>query len=240
MENILSNDGLLADTLDERDWLLSMVSHELRNPLGAITFAADALTRHSREGMQATMASTILRSARRMERLIRDVLDTSRAGLRRTVDLKLAHANAHEICSRVIDELRLAHPRCDISFTAEGDGGGYWDQDRLEQVVSNLVGNAIHHGHTGTPILVRSQARDLQHVISVQNRGEIIAPELLPHLFEPFSRGTSRGSAKSRHLGLGLFIVHQLVTAHGGTIEVTSDEKSGTRFAVTLQKLEQA
>src|SRR5439155_14511300 len=135
-----------------------------------------------------------------------------------------------------IDELRAAHPRCDIRVEINGDLRGQWDPGRMAQVVSNLVGNALTHGAYDAPVLLTLAAEEAQVTLRVTNRGPAIPEELAEQLFEPFRQGPRRnGSERVHGLGLGLFIVRQIVEAHGGTIDVRSSDEA-TTFTVQLQR----
>jgi signal transduction histidine kinase len=120
------------------------------------------------------------------------------------------------------------------SFVASGDTTVECDRGRMLQIASNLVGNALRHGGGGTVgVEVAGDAAEV--VLSVHNDGPLIDPELLPFVFEPFRQGADPG-AKLGSTGLGLFIVREIVTAHGGTVAVASDAKSGTTFSVRLPR----
>jgi signal transduction histidine kinase len=139
------------------------------------------------------------------------------------------------VCEQAAGELELAHPSWSIRCVVQGDSIGTWDRDRLVQVLSNLIANAGQHGRGDTAILVTldGQRRDAVSV-QVHNDGAI-APDLMSTLFDPF-RGSSTQRDQARGLGLGLFIVHEIVTAHDGTITVESSEERGTTFNVTLPR----
>jgi signal transduction histidine kinase len=135
----------------------------------------------------------------------------------------------------VVEEVRLAHPDREVRVVSSGDGTGEWDGDRLAQVITNLVNNALAYSPPGTPVRVETRGVDGSVLLGVHNAGRPIPPELLPHLFEPMTRGRS-GDSGSRSIGLGLFIVANIVHAHGGTIEVRSEEGEGTTFTVKLPR----
>ncbi|HTB75433.1 MAG TPA: ATP-binding protein, partial [Polyangiaceae bacterium] len=125
-----------------------------------------------------------------------------------------------------------------IVIEVVGSAVGEWDRDRLLQVFSNLVGNALHHGSEGAPVVIRCDGVAPELVdVSIHNGG-VVPAEVLPVMFEPF-RGNARYQ-RTRGLGLGLFITQQIVHAHGGQIDVRSTASEGTRFAVTLPRGEAA
>jgi signal transduction histidine kinase len=135
-------------------------------------------------------------------------------------------------------EMEAAHPERRLELHAEGDFTGRWDAPRLEQVMSNLLGNALRHGSSEGPVMVSLKNQESRVVLCVHNAGHI-PPELLPHVFEPFqSHRDSR--ARSGGLGLGLYIVQQIVLAHGGRVDVQSTPSTGTTFHVALPRISEA
>jgi signal transduction histidine kinase len=139
-----------------------------------------------------------------------------------------SHADLAEICNRVVDEAKAVNPQREIVLSIRGDTSGDWDAPRLEQVVSNLVGNAIHHGQG--QIQVEAVGEQSKVVLRVHNGGPPIPAEELPNLFEAFNR-SPRAGKRTEGLGLGLYIVKEIVRAHGGSVEVASSTEEGTTFA---------
>jgi len=220
--------------LELQQQLLGMVGHDLRTPLNAIAGSAAVLARApDLPTSRLRAAQRILSSAGRMSRMIRDLLDYTRArvgGLAITAE----PTNLGEICRRVAQEVLAVRPDRAIHFSEEGDLQGEWDPARLEQVFSNLVANACHHGAEGAPVLVRVTGKQGAVLAEVHNEGPPIPADVLPHIFEPFRRGPTE-SPTDDGLGLGLFIARTLVEAHGGTIDVVSGG-SGTTFRVVLPR----
>jgi signal transduction histidine kinase len=130
-------------------------------------------------------------------------------------------------------EIRAGQPDALLRLHVNGDLRGEWDADRLEQVVSNLLGNAIQHGN-GTPITLTGREQGNSVTLTVHNGGLPIPPEALPHIFEPLARGGAESA--SRSIGLGLFIARAIVAAHGGHIQVSSSTDTGTTFTIELPK----
>jgi signal transduction histidine kinase len=214
--------------------LLAIAGHDLRNPLGAVMMGALALEHEP--GIPPEVlhtASRILVSAKRMSRIIEDLLEVCSARLSVGMEMKLEPTDGHELCARILEELKLGHPGREIRLRAEGNGSGCWDPDRLEQVVSNLVGNALQYGPEDAPVTIESRGSETEWTLSVHNLGTPISPEVLRNLFEPFRRGRDGSSGGIPHLGIGLFIVRRIVQAHRGTVDVTSGV-DGTRFVVRL------
>jgi signal transduction histidine kinase len=215
-----------ADRMKEE--FIAVLGHDLRTPLNAIMLTAekhermpDALEPCREAGKQ------IVTSATRMSRLIEDVVDFTRSRLGGGIPIDRKPADMAELCRAPLHEIRTVIEASTISVHVEGDVRGSWDPDRVVQVVANLVGNAAMHGDGIVEITVRD-AGD-QVVLAVHNGGPPIPIEKMEHLFEPFHRGGRRREG----LGLGLYIVDQIVRAHGGSVRAESSETSGTTFTVS-------
>jgi signal transduction histidine kinase len=223
---------------DVREKLLGIVSHDLRNPLQAISTASHLLLSASSESLsppQRKWLTRIQTSVRRMDRLIRDLLDFVRIRQGGTLPIQRQPVSLEEVGRTTVDELQAAHPHRKLLLEARGETRGEWDPERLIQLVGNLLSNAVTHGAEETPIQVRVHGEGAQVVLEVANQGNPIPPELLPRIFEPFTRA-SEGSNALKGVGLGLFIVHEIVAAHGGHIDVRSSAGMGTVFRVRLPR----
>ncbi|WP_084610576.1 hybrid sensor histidine kinase/response regulator [Archangium violaceum] len=221
-----------------RERLLGIVSHDLRSPLQAISLQSQLLARRVHLEMVQTATARILQGAERMTRMIADLLDFTRGRLGGGIPVEREPGDLFTLTYEVLEEMRMNTLHSRISTQATGDGRGEWDKDRLTQVVQNLVSNALKHGEKGTPLRMTMEGGGETVVLSIQNHGTPIPPELLPHLFDPFRRGRGEGTndALTGGLGLGLYIVQEIVHAHDGTITVTSDERSGTTFTLRLPR----
>ncbi len=223
-----------AEQLRQQDMFIGVLSHDLRNSLGAIAMAADLL------GMKSTLSDDdrriverITRSSGRMKVLIHDVLDLTRGRVGGGIPVSRQRAALDEICRQVVDELQAAYEKRPIAVEVKGDVVGQWDPARIGQVVSNLIGNALAHSPSGPiSVVIDGGAADSVR-LSVSNSG-CIPSDVLPRLFEPF-RPSQRNSAAG--LGLGLYIVRELVHSHGGRVEVRSDTPGDqTTFTVELPR----
>jgi signal transduction histidine kinase len=202
--------------------------------LGVVTAGAALLAApDDHPERRARVATRILTSTQRMERMISDLLDLTRTRLGGSIPLTRRTANLQHVCEVVMTEVRTAHPDATVRLHTSGDLQGLWDADRLTQVVSNLVGNAIQHG-AGTPVTLNAQEQGDSVRLAIHNGGPPIPPDVLPSVFEPLARGRADGA--SHGIGLGLFIARTIVSAHGGQIEVTSSADAGTTFTVDLPK----
>ncbi len=217
--------------------LIGIVSHDLRNPISAMIMSAQALMK--REGTPPTTLkglARILSSGERAIRLIRDLLDFTQAQLGTGISIQRQPSSLHEVTRQTVEEVRLVHPEREVQLHTSGDGRGEWDPGRLAQIITNLLSNAVAYSPEGTIVRVLSRGEDSTVSLEVHNEGEPIPADLLPVLFEPYRRGREVRNTASGNIGLGLFIVHQLVHAHGGTIAVRSTAAEGTTFTVRLPR----
>ena len=170
-----------------------------------------------------------------MTTMIEQLLDFTRIRSGGGIPIEPHETNLVDLCDQAVGEIELGHPEWSIQKQATGDLRGAWDSDRLLQVPSNLVANACQHGIAGSSVLVKLDGTDRDRVgVEVRNRGAIPA-SLLPFLFDPF-RSTQHRRDQSRGLGLGLFIVREIVLGHGGSVDVASSESEGTTFVVRLPR----
>ena len=228
----------LEERVEFEQQMLGIVSHDLRTPLGVIIMSASVLLgRGDLDEKQATNVGRIASSGRRAERMIRDLLDFTQARIGGGIPVKRsALLDLHALARQVVDEIRAAHPESEIRLEHFGDGLGQWDSDRIAQVLTNLVSNAIQYGSKGTPVRVESRGMSNALALSVHNQGPAIPQETRAVLFQPMRRGNEHARRGREGLGLGLFIVKQIVVAHAGVVDVQSSEAEGTTFTVTLPR----
>lgn len=216
-----------------REHLVGVVGHDLRNPLTAIVTSSQLLLRYAQlNERQSRVVGRIASSADRMARMIDDLLDFARSRLGGGFPIHPRRIDLRELCEHTVEELEFAFPARTVRFTAEGDLWGSWDPDRIAQAISNLVGNALQHGPEDGEVEVSLKAEPDDVILTTHNGGAPIPPEVLPHVFEPGRRGDSRSGG----VGLGLYIVQQIVLAHGGSIEARSSPDDGTTFIVVLPR----
>ena len=224
----------VQETLRLNEMFAAALGHDLRNPLSAIMTGAALLISL---GDDKTMAigNRILSSGSRMARMIEQLLDLSRARLGGGIAVTPADMRLKDVAEKVVAEHQASSPGRELRLETTGLLEGAWDEPRLAQVLSNLIGNALEHGESDTPITVRADGTSPEEVIiTVNNKGRIPEQEL-PHLFEPFRSGRQAGR-RAEGLGLGLYIVDQLVRAHEGRVRVTSNDRDGTTFEVRLPR----
>jgi PAS domain S-box-containing protein len=216
---------------------VGIVSHDLRDPLQAISVAAMRLKRSGRLAMEDIRpVDMILSGAGRMARMVTQLLDLSHTRLKGAIPVDKKVVDISKVLAPIVDELRLVHPDREILWDVDGQGMCLCDGDRMAQVASNLVANALEHGGPAGPIRVALRNADDNIALVVHNGGPPIPADLLPTIFDLGSRGLVRRKG-SKGLGLGLFIAHQIVTAHGGRIDVTSSAQDGTAFRVVLPRI---
>jgi len=226
-----------TETLRLNEMFVAMLGHDLRNPLNAILSSATLLQRRAADEQTGTCATRILQGGRRMSAMIENMLDLARARLAGGIALQRAPADLGAVVDRVLEEQQATAPQARIVVHRSGaDLQGEWDAERLAQAVANLVGNALQHGEPGGEVVLELDGRDASRLrLVVANAGRIPA-ELLPSLFDPF-RGGERTRGRHQGLGLGLYIVQQIVQAHGGEVAVEVDEAGNrTVFTVTLPR----
>lgn len=230
-------EAALRETALLRDHFVGILGHDLRNPLAATRAGLDLLLTQPLAEKQAKIVRRIAASTDRMVRMIGDLLDFTQGRLGGGIPVKPRPTNLHDVVRQTVEELQLAHQARSFELVADGDGSGEWDPDRLTQVVSNLIGNALQHGCEDSPVRVTARGDGTSVLLEVHNQGQPIPEHLLPVIFEPF-RGTTPGQRRfgGQSLGLGLWIAHEIVRAHGGTIDVRSTEGEGTTFTVRLPR----
>lgn len=223
-----------TETLRLKEMFTAVLGHDLRGPLSAILMSAQLLSKRPDEASQK-VGQRLLRSGQWMNRMIDDMLDLTRARVGGGIPVSRRPHDLGELCERVVQERQSTCPGQTIDVQRQGNLQGSWDGDRLTQLVSNLVGNAVIHGDPAQPITVQLDgSRSERVVLSVANGGAI-PPALLPHIFNPFRSGR-KGAHQAEGLGLGLFIAQQIVRAHGGRIDVRTDVPDITRFEVSLPR----
>jgi two-component system, sensor histidine kinase and response regulator len=223
-------------TLRLNEMFTAVLGHDLRNPLNAILMSAQFVQLKSQDPLVREAVARMLSSGQRMRRMIDDMLDLARARLGGGIPIKRQETDFGTLVDRVMRESQAAYPDRLIDVRQEGNLSGEWDADRLAQAASNLIGNALQHGERTAPVQVRLDGTAADSVmLTVENAGTIPA-EVLPHLFDPFRIGGARESGQTDGLGLGLYIVQQIVLAHEGTIDANCGEDRQTRFCVTIPR----
>src|SRR6218665_314440 len=216
-------------TAELREQFIAVLGHDLRNPLASVVVTAEQLLRRRAEPDLEKLGGRLRATARRMSRLIEDVMDFARGRLGSGVGLSWCEDDDLATALRdVVAELRGAHPERQVLDTLEFRGPLRYDRGRVQQLLSNLLGNALTHGAPEQPIRVEGAVEGDCVVLAVSNSGAPIAPQHLEKIFEPYWRPST--SKPGGGLGLGLHICAQIVKAHGGVLRVSSSAEAGTRF----------
>lgn len=235
LEQAAANEGRLLDerkTSELREQFIAVLGHDLRNPLAAITAGAELLGRTPLNERASRMVAIIAASAKRMSRLINDVMDFARGRLGSGLTLDRTAAEAMEpVLRHVIAELQAGFPDRRVDAAIALRGPVLCDPGRISQLLSNLLGNALAYGDAAVPVRVEAVTDDKMFQLAVSNAGDAIPPAALERMFQPFARGAVRPDQPG--LGLGLFIAWEISRAHGGTLTVSSSEQE-TRFTFSM------
>lgn len=228
-----------TERVDEtREIFLAILGHDLRNPLAALKLGAYVLSKNGKLDVRSSkLAHQMIGTADQMDGLIVDLLDFAVSRMGHGIPIVTAEMDLEPLCRSGVAEMQTAHPLRTIRCTSHGDVEGTWDARRLWQVVSNLLGNAIQYGANDRPVdlTVTGEATDV--VINVHNEGKPIPPDRVNSLFRPMSRRPYHGTVnRPGNIGLGLYIVREIVTAHAGSVHVTSSLEAGTDFTVRLPR----
>jgi signal transduction histidine kinase len=220
-----------------RNLLLGMLGHDMRTPLNSIVTTASYLAQLNAGAEVSSAAQGLIRSGASMRVLLDDLVDFNRTKL--GLGIKIAPSDI-DLSSELADELeqlRDAHPNRQIESEVTGESRGRWDGPRLKQVVRNLVENAIRHGPPDTPVHVVLGGDETEARLEVIDYGSTIDPSVQSQLFDPLQRGLGETASHGNPdgLGLGLFVVCEIVRAHGGKVELDSNGGK-TVFAVRLPR----
>jgi signal transduction histidine kinase len=217
-----------------RDRFVSILGHDLRGPLSSIAMAASMMAKSPTVDHEA-MARRIATACERMARMVDDVLDFARGHLGGGIPANPTLGDLGEICRAAVEEVRQARPDRRVHLDVRGELRGPLDRDRAQQAVANLLANAIQHGQGD--IHVRAfETEDRQHICcAVTSRGKTIPPELVQRLFDPFAHAVDPARPRTG-LGLGLYIVDQIALAHGGMVDVVSEDGE-TTFTIRLPRI---
>ncbi len=229
----------LSNVLRLNEMFVGILGHDLRNPLGAVLTGAQLLETQLEDATQLRIVRRMLSAGERMKAMVEQLLDLTRARLagglgfvrtRRLLDIGA-------LAKRAVEELQPSHPERALKLEVRGDATTAGDPDRLLQLLSNLISNALHHGQHDAPVWVEVDGEERHVHLRVRNHGSI-PPERIPTLFDPFRTGQGHGGG-SKGLGLGLFISQQIALAHGGTIAVTSNFGQ-TEVSVSIPRMSPA
>jgi sigma-B regulation protein RsbU (phosphoserine phosphatase) len=214
--------------------LIGMVSHDLRNPLGAVLLGSSALARRDSLDERALFAVTRIQSAaERADGLVTDLLDFTQARFGGGIRIERVLTDLGALTRNLLAEVREEHPDRRLRIESAGDLSGEWDPARLAQLERSLLCNAIGYSPDGSEVRVLLNGNGHEVTLAVHNGGPPIPAQRWESIFQPIYRGAD---SAGRSVGLGLYIARSIAQAHGGTISVTSSAREGTTFAVRLPR----
>ena len=213
-----------------RERFIGMLAHDLSQPLNTMMLANQTIE-DAPEHVRVSLTEMQRRAAERMARMVEELLDFARSRPQSGMPVELESMDFGVLLSELVDEVRIANPSRVFQLDVSGQYWGKWDHDRLAQMCSNLLGNAIEHGAANAAVVIRVRRENSTLLFSVANEGLQIPTEALASLFQPFRRGPRAG--RTGGVGLGLYIVSEIARAHGGTVEAVSDARA-TTFLVKL------
>lgn len=221
-----------------RDLFLAILGHDLRAPLQAVSMSTELLLRKTTlEGDALTCVHHIKRGTRHMAVMVNDLLELVRSRLGKGLPIEPTPMDLADAAREAIAQACAGNPECDPTLSVTGDTRGVWDTGRMSQLLQNLIGNALQHGANKRDVTVRLSGEDRTVRLTVHNDGTPIPEDAIGTIFDPLVRSADEELGKpSTSLGLGLFIVKEVVNAHQGTIEVSSSEVDGTLFTVVLPR----
>ncbi|GAB7521313.1 sensor histidine kinase [Paraburkholderia sp. 2C] len=216
-----------------RNLLLGMLGHDMRSPLQTIQMTAAYLAALNAGEKVSEAATRLIHSGSRMQSLLDDLCDFNRVKLGLGINVVRTDIDLATVCADTVDQLRAAHPGREIELNIEGSFRGLWDGARLQQLLSNLVTNALKYGSPDIPVRVALTGKAPGVLLEVANGGQAIDEQTMEAIFDPLMRGLGQENSHAGGLGLGLYIAAEIAKAHDGNIEVRSDS-SQTIFSVHL------
>ena len=231
-----------AKVESSRDMFLAILGHDLRGPLSVINMSTALLAKDDlAQALRQQAAGRIKRALREMSRLVTDLLEYTRSRLGAGLPVEPDDCDLGSLCREAVESIETSHPTHRFELTATGDLRMHGDPARLQQVLQNLLNNAVQHGDPRAAITLHATGEDSAVVLAVGNAGRPIPTSALPSIFEPLVQaangGTSGPDGRSKtSLGLGLFVVREIVRGHGGTVDVASAAQTGTVFTVRLPR----
>lgn len=226
-----------AQSEQSRELFLAILGHDLRAPLSTMSLAGNVLQRPDLPPAQVvTMGARVQRSASLMNKMVNDLLGFTRTQLGGGMPMHPAPADLAAVCRGALDDAQAGSPVA-FEFTSDGDLSGTFDAVRMHQLLTNLLANAGQYGAKDRPVVMRATRDHATWVVTVTNQGAPIPPALRESIFRPLIQLPVEGEEDTRprtSLGLGLFVAREIAVAHGGSIEVASDEDQGTTFTVRL------
>ena len=239
-------DQAIAESVGRYTWqtgsatelFIGILGHDIRNPLGTILMSTEVLVRSGQLG--AKSAAPITNAALRIKGIVEQVVDFTRAQANGAMPVDRIPGDLAAQLEKVVEETRIRHPNQRLRLERDGDFSGQWDEGRMGQLLSNLLGNALLYGARGGEVTVTMRAAPDHVSVAVHNFGKPIPEAEMERIFRPLERGAQHlpdGERRDANgLGLGLYICREIVRSHGGTLLLASGEEAGTTFTVTLPR----
>lgn len=223
-----------------RNLFLGILTHDLRNPLGAVMMSAALMPKIGPlNERQTILAAQITDSGGRIQEIVSNLLDITSARLGSGLPVVKTKSNLGFIAQQLAEEMQAQHPSRKFTLDILGDTVGEWDKSRMGQVFSNLMGNAHQYGFKNSSIAIIIDGREKELVITIHNDGIHIPPDKLGRIFDSMVRAGGDNDFQggvTTNLGLGLFITREVIVAHGGRLSVASSEKEGTTFTARMPR----
>jgi len=217
-----------------REQFVTMLAHDLRNPLSAAKTSAQLILRSpEKKESVLNVATRIVNTIDRADRLIQDLLDSNLVEMGKTIPLKIEECNLNSIVNNAMDEAISVYGK---RFTLESEATvlGFWDPVILQRAIGNLLTNAIKYGDPKKDVKITIAKKDSQIQIAIHNFGDAISEKEQLGIFDNLYRASTKRDGNAISWGIGLFLVKGVMLAHGGTVQVQSNEKEGTTFTMTL------
>ena len=242
-------DDALAESIERyslelsasRDMFLAMLGHDLRGPLSGIDMSTLLLGKPDlAEAARNKALTRIKRASGEMNRLVTDLLEYTRTRLGRGIPIERGTSDLGPLCEEAVEAIRAGQPEQRFLSELSGDLSIQVDAPRMQQVLANLLNNAVQHGDRTAPVLLSADGQEEAVVLKITNMGNPIPANALSAIFEPLVQASSAGAGTHQRsktsLGLGLFIAREIVLGHEGTIAVESSAESGTVFTIRLPR----
>jgi signal transduction histidine kinase len=221
-----------------RELMLASLAHDVRSPLAAMIQSGHVLLRSSElTTEQKRIAGIVVSSGSRISGMVTNLLDVAHSRFGGVLPVTCGPMDLAVTCRQVATEIQAAHPGIAVTLEITGDTTGVWDSQRLHQLLSNLLENAIKYGDRTRPIRVIANGVRPELVLTVHNHGKPIPADKVHRIFEPLERGgADAGIPHPGSLGLGLFIVREIARALGGSVSVRSSAEQGTYLETRLPR----
>ncbi len=230
----------LQERIDRtRDVFAAVVAHDLRAPLGVVLASAELVLVDGESARHAVAAGRARDAALQMRRIIGDLLDLARVRIGAALVVHRQRMDLGDMCRRVAEAVRSTNPGATVEVHCAGDLTGRWDAGRLEQMLTNIVTNAVLYGRREAPVTVTAKDGGRHVALTVHNAGRPIPSRVrraMRHPLEMLARGRAPERRQGHGLGLGLFIARSIALAHGGEMEIESEASRGTTVTIRLPR----